>query len=228
MAFDVNDFVQKIKPYGFQKPSKFLAVLYVPNGMTGEFDGSFSLKAIQQFEFWCSAVPFPGLDISTSPIRPFGYGPIEKRPYAAAFGECQLTINCDVKGMEWTFFKNWLSCVCNFDTNPVNGKGGVSFYSSNRTVSGGDYVYPYEVAYKVDYATSCDLVSFDDSGNPNLTLTLNECYPISLSNMRFDWSQGENISTFNVVLAYRDWFQTLQPAQESLGMPINNYNTTTE
>lgn len=167
---------------------------------------------IREGVFWCTEAMLPGLDLAVAPILQYGYGAPEKRPVGKPqFGECQITINCDAKGTQWTFFKKWLEIINNFDTSEgIDGIGGDIGAGLGGTAGIND---PYEVSYKEDYLSFAVISMYSDNGDEILTVVLNECYPISLSNLRLDWGQTDSIAKFGVALTYRDWFQTQNAAQ---------------
>lgn len=163
----------------------------------------------QNLTFWANETFLPGVDIGTIPVRHWGYGAAEKRPFVPQFGECQIGFYCDAKAQQWTFFKQWLNFIVGFDTSQgitTATAGGVT----GSTV-------PYEATYKEDYMTTIYIQTFSDDGTLVNSIGLNEVYPISMSNVRLDWAVTDQIAKFNVAFTYRDWFQTTTPGLSSIG-----------
>lgn len=201
-GFDLAQFNAFVNEAGVLKPTKWMFSTQVPNGMTGE---NFSLNAARNVQFWASSVNMPGATMVTHDVMRYGYGVAVKRPYSPGFGPMQIGFTADGMGATWTFFKQWLNLVINFDNR-----------QANMTASNARGQAVYEVAYADDYTVDCVVSAFVDTGEEVLRLVLREAFPLSLSDTRLDWADTGGAARFNVNMHFIDWYQDNTSIQNNL------------
>ncbi len=79
--------------------------------------------------------------------------------------------------------------------------------------------YPYEVAYKMDYAVDLEIVTYQDDGSDSIHLVLREAYPIYVGNeIGLSWKHRNGYIQIPVNMAYTDWRlyrSAVAPSQQS-------------
>lgn len=204
VGFDIAKFNSVVNEAGILKPTKWMFSTTVPNGLMN--NGDFALQAARNVQFWASAATIPGATMVTHDTMRYGYGVAVKRPYSPAFGPMQIEFTADGMGAEWTFFKQWLNLIIEYDA-----RSGV--YSMPNGTK-----YVYEVAYAEDYTVDCVVSAFVDTGEEVLRVILREAYPIALSDMRMDWADTGGAARFRVSMHFVDWYQENLGIQGSLGV----------
>jgi hypothetical protein len=223
MGFNIDNFKGALLPNGILKPSKFDMQVFVPpgfsglygDGMSAQYDNSFMNSGASTMNFALAAAGLPGVDMAILPVNRYGYGGIEKSPWAPRFGEINVLVYSDGLGKNWTFFSKWLGLISNFDMTKL----GLNWTA--RTSQ-----YPYEMAYKEDFAVNTIITQYREDTQQALQVTLRESYPISISQIKLDWADGANISTFIVVFTFIDWFQTYTTLVQQGGATAPSYTST--
>lgn len=220
MAFNVQTFKNNIQS-GFLKPSKFDINIQIPLGFQGQDASSFMLNTGGSLKYYCTEAHIPGLNLFIGPHRHYGYGPIYRRPHAQLpFEEMILVFNNDSQGLIWSFFNQWLNLIIPFNLDSPISNNPVGTIGGGGTLGGtAGQIYPWELSFLDDYCTVMEITQYMLTGQPSLSIQVNEVYPISLSRVRLDWSQGDAVSTFTVMFAYRDWFQIVNGPQGGAGVP---------
>lgn len=204
-GFDIASFRAIVAQAGILKPTKWMFSTTVPAGL----NSSFATNAARNIQYWASSATVPGATLVTHDTMRYGYGVAVKRPYSPAFGPMQLGFMSDGLGASWTFFKQWINLIINFDNSQGITSSG-SFVNGNaRRV--------YEVAYADDYTVDCVVSAFVDSGEEILRIVLRDAYPLAVSDMRMDWGDNSGVARFNVSMFFTDWYQVVLPMQEALG-----------
>ena len=203
------------------KPSKFTVVFPTPKGLVGGKDWTFINEATEYLQFKIDSATAPGVDFSLHSVRRYGYGPIEKKPWAPLFNECQLSVMCGGEGEEWTFFRRWTNLIINYHRGQnivamTSGGNGITNDDPFK-VSGKYNQDVYEAAYKDDYMVDFAIMAFRDDGTEVLRTILREAYPISVTPLRYDWSDGSKVQRFNVLMTYIDHYQDIRQIQVELG-----------
>lgn len=191
MAFNIQQFGSQALGYGLIRPSHFLAAIPVaPKWYSG---------STRFLTYLCSSANMPGSQVITSEERIRGYGPARKVPYDIATTDVTLTFYCDGNGETVAFFDNWIRNIVAHG-NP----------SKNDPINGASYG---EVQYPSQYETT--LVAYIYNENPGTTgesaveilkYTMDKAYPVSMSEVQMDWSNGETVQTFTVTFAYHTFY----------------------
>lgn len=223
-GFNVNEFRSKIGELGVLKSSSVaVEIFYDTNfGLRG-FGADFA-NVTNNIRFLAEAINIPGVSLSTTEIRRYGYGVIEKKPYVPIFTDIDITFRSDAKGELYTFFQTWMKMIINYD-----GRGSIN------SVTG---VLPnqamYEVAYKENYTCSVVIHVLDKQGREPLTLVLTEAFPIFLGPIPMAWQSVNDYVKIPMKFSFKDWYienrvfvdrenliNTDRPPQTN-GPPVNN------
>ena len=151
----------------------------------------------------------PGLGLTTTDIRRFGYGPTEKRPTGITYQDVTFNYILDTYGNQHKFFYKWLDNIVKHHEPKY---GNPSNYSRQM----------YEVSYKEDYACEIEIVSFDEridghaSGFNMNVITLQEAYPIFIGDIQYNWANSDSIVRLPVTFTYRKWQSQSLNIQEDI------------
>jgi len=191
VGFNVNEFRSEITKKGILKNNKFLVRMYAPRG----FNSSLS-NTVRFLEFWCESANIPGVSLSATEVRRYGYGNIEKKPYVTMNNDVTMSFLGDAQGIIWTFFQQWIKLIVNYDMrNGITGSTGVTSGQA-----------PFELSYKEDYAVDIHLSIFDDLGNEAIHVLLREAYPIFVGDIQLNWGDTNSIMRIPVTFAVYDWY----------------------
>ena len=191
MAFDIQRFNAEATGYGFIRPAHFLAAIPQPPAW---YKGT-----TRWLSYLCSSGNLPGTQILTSEERNIGYGPSRKIPYDVAHGDVTLTFYSDGNGEVLAFFDNWLRNTVAFG-NP----------DKSDPISGASYG---EVQYPGHYEAQLQIYQYNENPGPNadsaveiIKYTMDKAYPVSVSDVQLDWSNGEAIQTVTVTFTYKTFW----------------------
>lgn len=208
-GFNVSRFKSKLEEYGVIKTSKFLVRIPSPPRFRASYGQQSILlnKASRDMEFWCEGAKMPGIGLNVHDIWRYGYGAMEKRPYAPIFTDILLTFIGDGKGIIWSFFQQWIQLIANYSM------------ASNETVMSNSGIIinqrPYELAYKEDYAVDISIIVFDDMGTEIFNIVLREAYPTLLEDIQLSWNNNNEIMRIPVNLTFRDFHNETFPTVRS-------------
>lgn len=177
----------------FSKPNKFLVRIPRPAGLETEWN-----TVTSDLEFWCSGTNLPGVALATHDALRYHYGAREKRPFAPIFQDVMLNLHLDGKGDYYKFFSRWIMSICNFIywDGPSKPSGNV----------GGAEQFPWEVAYKGDYAVEVQIVVFTDTGAVSHYVVLRDAFPTMIADTRLDWGDNSGIVKLPIIMTYTDWY----------------------
>ena len=179
-SFKISDFKTSIGK--LVRPNLFNATLDGYTKIIGGADSGEFPVILNTFSFRCEKAELPGRTLATSEDA-VGGGPSLKLPYDVTYNDITLSIICSADMIERKFFETWM--------DKIIGRGGranaglVSYYSD----------YALGVSLKVE--------QLDETGNPLITYTLKDIYPISLTPMNASWEETNTYQRFGVTLAYR-------------------------
>ena len=195
MAFNIRDMMGAMNASGgFTKSSKFFVEVYPPR----------SLAVNPNLFFLCEAASLPGVGLATDEIRMAGYGNVEKRPYAPVFTDINLMFFNDANSKVLTFFHKWMQSVYNFNAS-MNPSGTTRSGQPQMTLN-----YPNE------YRGIVDITHFDDSGEQVVKYSLQDAYPIAISDVNVDWNNTDQLVRIPITFGYTYWSsETLDPGYVS-------------
>lgn len=180
-AHDMSYFSRFIGRTGLLKASNFLVRFNAPAVMPQDktFPETVTMLA--------KAATTPGLTLLTNEERPWGQGSAFKMPYDAAHGDISVTFYLDPKYRTYDFFLAWIKNI-------------VPMLPDLRSSMGG--LYDNEVRYRADYIADINLYHYSENAQV-ANFKLMQAFPVSITEMNLDWSNGTELSTFTVTFAYR-------------------------
>jgi hypothetical protein len=186
MAFSIEEFKANATKHGFVRPSFFLVTFPAPPAWYG--------KGTRFLTYLCSGASLPGTQIITSDERVTGYGKTRKIPYDAAHTDLTLTFYADGNGETLSFFESWLRNIVAYGADDANIKGALRG----------------EVHYPDHYETQMEIYQYNENpGNGRVEIlkyTINKAFPLNLGDQELSWDQGDQISTLNVTIAFKDYW----------------------
>lgn len=200
-GFNIETFNAYVAEKGFQRTSKFLVRMHIPPLMQSDPILSNSMKLI---EFYCMAASFPGYTLALHENLRYSHGPAEKKPFGPVFSEISFVFLGDAEGHINKFFNTWLTCMVNKDM-----RDGVENEFQPKTIKAhglaSEPIDQFEIAYKLDYATTVEIVMFADSGNRSNRAVLLEAYPVRIEDSPLNWGEKANISPVQVTFTFLTW-----------------------
>lgn len=157
-------------------------------------------KVTEDLQFLTESCSLPGISLATTDIRRFGYGPTEKKPYAPIFTDQTMTFLGDGRGTVHKFFYQWLNGMVKF--NSPNG-------DTSLTVKGSAYGVPtFEVAYKTQYRTDIEIVTYDELHRQIIIVKMYDAYPIFMGDVALNWNDTDSIMRIPITFSYFNWERT--------------------
>lgn len=178
-----GDFLGEFRNRSFSRTNLFEVTIRPPLIMTGD-------RIDQVIHLYADSVTIPGLNFATSETRRYGYGPIEKKPYAPIFNDITISFLVDGTGNIYKYFYKWMNRIVASDQY-INGNS-----ASNNGLGA------FEVEYKDDYKSQIGISTFDEAGNGVLTSQLVDAIPITLSDTQLSWSENDQIMRLNMTFTY--------------------------
>lgn len=196
-GFNVNTFRANInKNGGLLKNNKFLVRMYSPQGFNSSQEAQTLSQTARFMEFWCESVNIPGVSLNVNEVRRYGYGTIEKKPYASLNNDITMSFLGDAQGSVWTYFQQWLRLIVNYDMRRgINAATGIA-----------DGQSPFELTYKEDYAVDIYLYVYNDMGDEILRIVLREAYPIFVGDIQLNWGDTNSLMRVPVTFTVFDWY----------------------
>lgn len=156
--------------------------------------------ALKGFDMYAEIVDLPGVSLSTLPVRRWGYGPVELKPYEPRYEGCRIVLRGDQKGAVFDFMRTWQSVAVNYQMGPTDVVSMPTGSDIRETAS--KQMYPYEVGYKSDYAAQVEIIVFADNGDVAQRILLNDAYPVEVGVIPLTWSESKSYAQLPVMLAY--------------------------
>ena len=150
------------------------------------------------------ATNLPGMQLATSGVNRYGYGPIEQKPFMPLFSTCDMRILADNDGQVFTFISTWLNFILNYNVSQgigtatgfgvTGGLGGTATNSMN----------PYEVQYAENYWVDLTIALYSPSGTQSMATVLRNAYPKFLGDPQLAYgSMNNTLMLSRVFLVYR-------------------------
>lgn len=217
VGFNVADFRSIIGEKGLARPNKFMVRFYLPSGLYGTLGYQQDLATMRFLSYWAEAVSIPSFGVATTQAARYGYGAVEKRPVALQFPDLQVMIMADDNGDNWRIFYRWLNLIINARMNQgITGKTGqtnvLGLQSSVLAYA------PYELAYRVEFVTDLEIMTFAQTGEQLATFILREAFPIAMGGVDLNWNDVGSFLRIPVTFAYTDLTMG-QPMDQSMTAP---------
>lgn len=204
-GFDVTEILAEVADRGILRPCRFSLSCGLPpalSGLQGQLQGGDLIQGIgstDTISLWCEQAVIPGAALEVQPVRRYGYGPVERKPFGVQYADAQVVMRADAQGMIYQFIHAWMCCALHYNY------GDPTMTSRSGAVAG---QHPYEVSYKDDYAQPVNITQYDESANPIIQVTLREAYPIFVGDAPVAWNARGDYSRFPVTFTYLSWFTT--------------------
>lgn len=188
MPFNIDAFKAYIENSGYLTTNKFEVRVYPPINVQGGFfstlmSEAYSFGTSREMKFRIDSVRIPGINILSADINHFGVGPTQKQPFSAQFNENNISILTDAYGEIWQFWHNWVTSIFDF-TDPTFG---------------------YISKYKQDYASTIEIIVYDQEGSAAQIITLNEAFPTTIRDVPLSWNEQGNLIRMNIGIAYTNY-----------------------
>lgn len=177
------NFLSEIRKSSFARTSYFEVGISPPKILTGD-------KQFNTLHLYADSVNLPGLMLATSETRRYGFGPIEKKPYAPIFSDITVSFLVDGQGEIYKFFYKWLNGIVSSDNQ----------IGSNSTSQNG--LAPFEVEFKDDYKCQLTISTFDEAGNSVLNSHLIDAIPIGITDAPLSWGDTDQVMKMQVTFTY--------------------------
>jgi hypothetical protein len=185
----INGFRSTINSLGgLQRSNHFYVTIPNPRILSGDI-GPVLLP------FLTDTTSLPGVSLATSEIRRYGYGPIERKPYAPIFTDTQMSFYGDASGTVHKFFYKWMTGIVKFD-NGIHGKRGYN------------QLNPFEVEYKKDYAVDIIITTMDEKERKLMEFKLYDAYPIAMGDIGMSWAETDGFVKIPITLTFNRWKRT--------------------
>ena len=186
---DVVNFLSTVeKLNGLQRTSHFYVEIAMPKALS-----SF-MQFAPTISFLTESASLPGVSLATTDVRRYGYGPVEKKPYAPIFVDTTLTFFVDNTGLIQRFFYSWMNSIVKYNTL-VNG--GIA-KNTPKDVN----LAPFEVGFKDDYATDITITTIDESGENVTQVKMYDAYPIFMGDIPLSWADSDTIARLPITFTY--------------------------
>ena len=174
----------------------------------------------------CEASNLPGMQLATSGVNRYGYGPIEQKPFMPLFSTCDVRLLADGQGQIWNYMQSWLNFILNF--NVSQGIGTATGYGATGGLGGSasNSQNPYELNYMTSYAVDITITLFQPDATQSMALVLRNAYPKFLGDPQLNWGSMNNLMRLPVSFSFTDWFN--QASSTLNGFSTINTPTTTQ
>jgi hypothetical protein len=188
-GFNVQEFRSTIDRKGLMRSNRFLVTIPAPRILQGQLG-----KDERDLQFYCKAVPLPGIGILTDDVHRYGYGPINRTPYGVVYNDAMFQFYVDTERMVRRWFRMWIVSIV---------YAGIPFgLNTPNDVTGS---VPYEFGYKEDYAVDIRVTSFDSEGNEKISVVIAEAFPNYIGETYQDWDNKNSNMILPVSITFRDW-----------------------
>ena len=175
----------------------------------------------------CEASNLPGMQLATSGVNRYGYGPIEQKPFMPTFSTCDVRLLADGNGQVWSYMQSWLNFILNFNVSQgigtATGFGATGALGLGGTAAGTQN--PYELNYLVNYAVDITITLFQPDGTQNMALVLRNAYPKFIGDPQLNWGSMNNLMRIPISFSFVDWYNLAAAGTTGAG-DINTGTTT--
>lgn len=201
-GFNIDDFVAQVSVTGIARPNKHLfRISALPPCFSGNEFAQSLIATNDSLEFYCEGSSIPGISLATHTGIRYGYGSAEKRPFMPIFNDVNLSIFVDDQQDIPFFWKTWIQSTCNYDmSTTINPQSTTNLITVNNTP-----MFPFELAYRSEYTTDCQVFTFDSGGNVTQVIRLREAFPIFVGDIATNWGDNNSIMRLPISLTYVDW-----------------------
>ena len=200
MSFNISNFKTNIEDFGCLKTNKFKLLVLPPPILRNSFlssnrgDTSYISDISDMLSFRIESVRAPTITILNYDTYRYGVGTTSKVPITAAFNEMYISIISDGYGDIWQFWHNWFKNVFDFTST-----------DSSRVSSISNQPATYTARYRSEYASTMQLVIYNDLGEDVQRINIYEAFPSSFGEPILSWSDNNNLLKFQISIAYTEY-----------------------
>jgi hypothetical protein len=176
-------FIQNISRIGgLAKTNRFKVDILIPSVLSRNGINTEELSLV------CETAELPGKTLQTAEAKV--YGPTYKIPYQKQFQDINLTFLCSVKGIERTFFDDWIEYIMPTETNNIRFRDG------------------YQTKIKIFHLKEYGRDKNSLGGDIIRTVILEEAFPIGYASQQLNWGD-DGFQKLTVQFAYRRFIEFL-------------------
>lgn len=209
-SFNIQNFLSQVTRRGLMRNNKFEIEIPIPSSLRGSQYASEISDTANNLKFWCDSGSLPGVELAAHEVRRYGYGPLERMPFAAAFSGSGMPMKVIADGnmSNWFFFQQWMNTIVNFDGREGMNRQTGRIGPNPMTNAPEKFMHAYEISYKRDYVVDVNVNLYDDTGFRAMQITLRNAYPAFLQDIPLNWEDRNSIANFGVVFNFIDWYTT--------------------
>lgn len=192
MTFNVQNLVSSLNRSGLAKSSHFEVEITGPGDVGVE----------REILYRADTAELPGRTITTADYKFGNYGPLNKVPYNALYGDVTIGILVSEDLREKEYFEIWQDKMIN--TGAFEKSGGIVGRANS----------PFNVKYFDDYIGVVTVRQYGSGGELRSIHTFNECYPIILQPVVLTWGDDTPIK-INVTFAYKNYKVAFRKSDQS-------------
>lgn len=179
-----GSFISQMRAKGVARRNMFDVFIPAPEILQGQ-DKSLNIH------LYAESINLPGVNFATSDIRRYGYGAVEKKPYAPTFNDVNVSLIADGRGDIHSFFYKWMKGIINFDDKVPSSEVGNSAGLA-----------PFEINFKDKYRVDLTITTFNEQNEQILVVKLYGAYPTALADIPLNWGDIDQMMSLNVTFSY--------------------------
>lgn len=197
-----------LRKYGIQKTNLAYVSFSLPNVL--RIPG-LNQEAVLLATHRAGAFPAPGVSLATSELRRYGVGPVEKKPYLPTFADIPVEFIGDSNGNIHKFFYLWMNGIVNFLDLPRENANSDKFGTSSKK--------PFALEYKDNYKTTLRIRTFNDNQESLADIILENAFPVSMSEIQYNWNDESQLVRFTVNFTYTHWKYDVESSKFNFAPP---------
>lgn len=200
-GFNVQKMVGTVNKSGIAKTSHFEVQIIPPANK------DFDLGTMENMMYRAESVDLPGRTMQTIDHRFTNYGPMNKIPYMAQYGDVSMSIILSEDMREKEYFEIWHNMIQNTGTFEVGGSDTLGGRYSNAQ---------FNNKYHSSYIGTVLIRQFGSNGELRSVHTLKEAFPINVNPITMNWGE-DNAARMTVGISYR-YYQAVFLKQDQAGL----------
>ena len=199
--FNIDTFRTEINKAGIVSTHSYLVTFgrFNSESSTARPIAQFLDNESEMLPMRCDSAILPGIRLlKDETIRRYGYGPIERVPYAVQFNDITLNWVLDRNSKILDFFNQWMRMVVNFDS-----AGGRDMQTERAQ---GDLSFaPYEMGYKDDYVIpKMNIFIYDNENDQIAVYEIFDVFPSAINDVPVAWGEQDTPLRLSIEFSYTD------------------------